>query len=372
MARRLPLPAALRYRGRVRIAFILLAHEAAGRVLRLARLLLAADPDCAVVIHYDLHSPKAEFARLEAAAADEPRLRLVRDRVACGWGQFGLVDGPVRAMRLIREQGIACDREMLLSGSCLPVRPLAQLRRFLAERPEAEFIQCRDESWILGGLRRDRWLYHHVWNEQRHRWLFRRSHELQRALGLKRRLPEGLAPRFGSQWWCLTRETCEAILDHIARRPADYAFFRTVWVPDEMCLQTLVGALVPAERIADCTLTFYQFSNYGKPLVFYDDHADYLTSLDYFFARKIAPEAEGLWRLLAAGAAAADDGAPIERIGAPDHRYAAAMRARGLLNRAGRLFAEDEAAAQGPGWLGPVPPPALAPPATAGRREGAG
>lgn len=343
------MPGRLRYRETVRIAFILLAHEEAGRVLGLARLLLAADRDCAVVIHYDLNAPAAAFARLEAAAATEPRLHLVPDRVAGGWGQFGLVEGVVRAMRLIRDCGLACEREMLLSGACLPVRPLAQLKRFLAERPAAEFIQCRDESWILGGLRADRYLYRHVWNERRHRWLFRRSHEAQRALGLRRRFPEGLSPRFGSQWWCLTRETCEAVLAHIERRPGDYGFFRTVWIPDEMCIQTLVAALVPAARIADCTLTFYQFSNYGRPLTFYDDHAEFLAGLDYFFARKIAPEAEGLWRFFSERAAEGDDGAPLGGIGRPDHRYAIEMRARGLTNRAGRLYAPDEAAVHGPG-----------------------
>lgn len=336
----------------MRIAFILLAHEPAEHVLRLARLLVAADRDCQVVIHYDRNAPDAEFARLTAASTDESRIHCVPDRVACGWGQFGLVDGVVRAMRLIRDRDIPCDREMLISGSCLPVRPLAQLKRYLTELPEREFIQCQDERWILGGLREERWQYRHYFSHRTHPKLHHWALMLQRALGVKRRFPRGLAPRYGSQWWCLTRRTCDAVLNWIDKNPADYRFFRTVWIPDETCIQSIVHSLVPEFAIANHNLTFYTFSEWGKPVIYLDCHLDYLLGLNYFFARKIAPEASSLGRELAQRAAAPDDGVPLDDIGIPDEGYAVEVRRRWRAVRPGQLFSADQLAGQWPGPLG--------------------
>src|SRR5437764_1457319 len=80
-----------------------------------------------VVVHYDLNSPDAQFAELQRSFETRERAWLVRDRVACGWGLFGLVDGVVRALRVLREHNVACDYVYLLSGSCMPTKPLATL-----------------------------------------------------------------------------------------------------------------------------------------------------------------------------------------------------------------------------------------------------
>ena len=58
-----------------------------------------------------------------------------------------------------------------------------------------------------------------------------------------------------------------------------------------MVFQTYVHALVPQEAIAGFGLTHFQFTNRGKPVVFHDDHADYVRSLERFFVRKVSPEA---------------------------------------------------------------------------------
>ena len=42
--------------------------------------------------------------------------------------------------------------------------------------------------------------------------LFDKYVALQRALGYKRRIPNGIVPHMGSQWWCLTRQTLSAVL----------------------------------------------------------------------------------------------------------------------------------------------------------------
>ena len=158
-------------------------------------------------------------------------------------------------------------------------------------------IECVDFStgdWIKTGLKEERLIYRHYFNERSRKHLFYAALELQKRLGLRRAIPEGLRIMIGSQWWCLRRGTAEAILDFLRRRPDVTRFFRTTWIPDETFFQTLVWHLVPEEEIVLRTPTFLMFSDYGMPVTFYNDHYDLLMGQEALFARKISPEAQEL------------------------------------------------------------------------------
>lgn len=140
-------------------------------------------------------------------------------------------------------------------------------------------------------MKEERLIYRHYFNERNHKTIFYQSYNLQRKLGLTRKIPEDLEIQIGSQWWCLRRRTIEAILDFLKKRPDVKRFFSTTWIPDETFFQTLVRHLVPEDEIECRTLTFLMFSDYGMPVTFYNDHFDLLLSQDFLFARKISPEA---------------------------------------------------------------------------------
>jgi flavorubredoxin len=107
-----------------KITFIILAHENADHVADLANLLTEWDPHANAVIHYDLNAPAKQFERLKGRVADSKKIFLVKDRLKCGWGNFSLVDAVVRALRVIRREKLNPDRVMLISGACMPLRPL--------------------------------------------------------------------------------------------------------------------------------------------------------------------------------------------------------------------------------------------------------
>ena len=283
------------------LAFVLIAHEPADVVGQSIDMLLAADAMGTVVVHYDRNSPKNAFDALKGKYGGHDRVLLVEDRVRCGWGQFGLVEGTIRALRLLRERRVSYTHAYLVSCSCWPLRPLAELRQFLDRQAGVDFIESHDETWMTGGLREERYTRHHPFSFTRQRWLFEASVALQRKLGIRRRIPSGLKPRYGSQWWCLRRETVEKVLDWIEGNPAAYRFYRTVWIPDETFFQTILHALgeTPA---AGYIPTLYTFNAHGKPIVFYDDHLDWLQKQPHFFARKVAQSAEHCRRTLLARA----------------------------------------------------------------------
>ncbi len=337
------------------VAYILLAHESAAQVGGVADVLAGADPTCHVVVHYDANAPATEWDKLQRRYSDSQRIHLVKDRVRCGWGEFGLVDGVVRALRLIREKGIDHSHAYLISGSCMPVRPLAQLNSFLDGNPDTDFIQSHDKSWILDGLREERYEYRFWFNFQSQKWLFRRALDVQRLLKIKRKFPKGLEPRFGSQWWCLTRETCAKVLEWIDGNPKAYAFFRDMWIPDECFFQTVVYHVADHARIRDRLLSYYQFNLHGKPLVFHDGHEEHLQRMSYFFARKISPRAHKLRQALAETAArpvdANDTAFAGPPVGFPFSRLVAQQNA---FARPGQIYCEEQINGGLPAILGAV------------------
>ena len=326
----------------VRLSFLILAHDRPAQAAELARTLVEAARDATAYIHFDVRARPTDFAALETAVAGEPRIRLVAKRAAGAWGSFGLVEAPLNALAQIEADGVEPDYVMLLSGACLPCRPVASLERFLTERDGGEFIESEDESWITGGWRAERWRYWHWFDHKTQRPLEWLSARIQKYAGIRRTFPAGLDPRFGSQWWTLSWPVLQAILADIRRQPKRLDFFRTVWIPDEIVFQTYVNALVPREAIAGFALTHFQFTNRGKPIVFHDDHADYVRTLGRFFVRKVSPEATRLRAACLAQAAAPDDG---RELGSPHARredYKLKVAAQTHYPKPGQLFYRDQ------------------------------
>ncbi|WBF19552.1 beta-1,6-N-acetylglucosaminyltransferase [Halomonas elongata] len=265
----------------VTITFIVLCHDSAERVIDLVRQLLTEDPECQVIIHLDKKSPKTIFQKLALALDGEPRCHLMRNRVRCGWGQWGLVEAPLRALRYALEQTDVSDYFYLISEYCRPVRPLSELREFLTAYQGTDFIECETSDWIKGGIREDRYLYRHYLDKRKypklHRWMYR----AQKYLKLKRPMPKDFEVRFGSQWWCLSKDTVFKLFDD-CKRERRYKRLRTAWVPDECYFQTIVYHEF-SETVSDRSLTYVRFDREGR--------ASNLNYQDFvpdgcFFARK--------------------------------------------------------------------------------------
>lgn len=322
-----------------KIAFVVLAHHLPEQAAELARCLVTSAADAQVWIHWDLNASSDVPVELDALARADGRIRMVRNRVKCEWGKFGLVEAPVNALTEIRYSGFAPDIAILLSGSCLPCRPIAELERFLVERPGMDFIEDHDDSWMIDGWRKERWQYRHWFQHQRHPHLEHWNYKIQKALRLKRRFPKCLEPRFGSQWWALSWATVEAVLDDIADDPNTFRFFKDVWIPDEVVLQSYVHKL---GRPAGFNLTHFQFTDRGKPVVYYDDHLDFVPTLESFFARKVAAQAHLLRKRLLGIAAAADTGRDLGATGRRGDDYLLTVQAQSLYPQPGHMFYRDQ------------------------------
>lgn len=317
----------------VKIAFLLLCHKDPDRVIELART-LAGGGD-AVVIHFDGRSPDDAYFRIREALGDLDSIAFTDRRIRCGWGEWSLVEATLASVSTAFTAFPDVTHAYMISAACQPVSSAAALRQVLARgRDHIEAVDFFTSGWIRTGLKRERLVYRHWFNERSQKALFYRSMDLQRRLGLEKRIPGDLRIMIGSQWWCLRRGTLERILALIEERPDIPRFFRTSWVPDETFFQTLVRHLVPDHEVENRSPTLSMFSDYGMPVTFYDDQFGFLIAQDAFFARKISPEAGRLRTALAQRWRSDDPLRQVSREGRAVHRY---LTGRG---RFGKRFGE--------------------------------
>ena len=281
-----------------KIAFILLCHKNPEAIVQQAQQLTAVGDY--ISIHFDASASKDDYQVIREALADNPNVTFAKKRIKCGWGEWSLVQATLYAIESAVDAFPRATHFYMVSGDCMAIKSAKYAKEFLDGR-DVDYIESFDffeSDWIKTGMKEERLIYRHWFNERVHKRLFYWSFWFQRWAGLKRAIPDDIQVQIGSQWWCLRRRTIEWILDFTRQRKDVMKFFSTTWIPDETFFQTLVRHLIPAKEIDTRTLTFLMFTDYGMPVTFYNDHFDMLLAQDSLFARKISPEAVDLKKRL--------------------------------------------------------------------------
>lgn len=167
-----------------RIGFVLLVHKDPEGVIAQARRLTAAGDY--VSIHFDARGSAADFRAIRTALADQPSVTFARRRVKCGWGEWSLVAATLQALRAAVDAFPLATHFYMLSGDCLPVKS-AEYAHDLLDGDDCDYIESFDffdSDWIKTGIKAERLIYRHWFNERRQKSLFYASLALQRRLGL--------------------------------------------------------------------------------------------------------------------------------------------------------------------------------------------
>ncbi|MBR9842879.1 MAG: beta-1,6-N-acetylglucosaminyltransferase [Rhodobacteraceae bacterium] len=274
-----------------KIAFILLCHKDPEAIVKQAQMLTSRGDY--IAIHFDARAKREAFDSIREGLKDNPNVVYAKKRIKCGWGEWSLVQATLYAVEAAAEAFPRATHFYMLSGDCQPIKTAEYIHDYL-DNNDCDWIESFDffeSDWIKTGMKGDRLIYRHWFNERTQKWRFYTTYNFQKRFGLTRDIPADIQVQIGSQWWCLRRETMEKVLDFTRERKDVMRFFRTTWIPDETFFQTIVRHLVPEQEIRTRTLTFLMFTDYGMPLTFYNDHYDLLLSQDYLFARKVSPEA---------------------------------------------------------------------------------
>jgi hypothetical protein len=247
---------------------VLCATERQEVVRQLLRALGRGDD---VFVHHDFSKqPVFDLAGTGA--------HVIADPVVTGWGTAGFCGAIFHLLRTALRQS-DFDYLQLLSGNCLPLKPIAALKAHLErsdtaihaelialDRDERAMLShghrayCRDGRPLAGLLRRSRRWYlgpNPVTRQQANlgiedrsvpatrlqpiAWAGRQIHRAARA-GLLDRHPfgPGFAAYIGSTWFCLRRDACEYLVAQ-EHSHAALPYLLELHACDEILFPTLLG-----------------------------------------------------------------------------------------------------------------------------------
>jgi hypothetical protein len=255
----------------VKIAYLILAHSQPQHLRRLIRAVCM--PRARAFVHIDAKSDIGQFAEVCGSGAT-----LCSERVAVYWGEFSLVEATLALLRTAMWHEWEFDYFVLLSGADYPLCPAAYIEHFFARHAGREFINLvampsERASKPLSRLTDYRVRSGNPWTlptrvarrTLQHLRLLPNQRDFHRAFG-------ELKPYAGSQWWALSREACQHVLNFVERERAVVDFFRNTWFPDEMLFQTILGNSIFRRRVAR-NVTYTDWGQGGAhPGVLHDGH----------------------------------------------------------------------------------------------------
>jgi len=227
---------------RPHIAYLITAHNHPEHLARMVNAL-----DCsgsAFFIHVD---KKIDAAPFETRLQAKSNVFFVPDRINATWMGFSLVSVSLRLLEMAVRQGF--DYCSLLSGSDYPIKPNDFLFSFF-ERAQKEYIgfwKLEDRPSWLPKIR----YYYPIdaipirgWstNTEKAYWrrfFWGRYFKYQKFIP-QRQFLTGMVPFGGPDWWSLSYECANYVLNYVHENPAYTSFYKYTQSPGELFFQTII------------------------------------------------------------------------------------------------------------------------------------
>jgi len=269
------------------VAFLILAHTRPTQVARLVKSLPATSP---VVVHFDARADPVDWNVLTCLLSNRPNTWFSRRR-ACFWGTFSLVKATIEMMKTLAATKTYYDRVTLLSGTDYPILGEDHLLNKLAEAPAAEHLEC------FALEQPNRWDANTVPFRTEDLYGIFHVNYRSRFVALYRRVPRpiGLPLYGGTQWWSLTRDCAEYVLEFIGNNPRFVSFFRHCRTPDEVFFQTILAHSPFRDAVTgrDLTLAYWDRPPPRPSTITLSDLPALLSCRDKLFARKFDLDSHG-------------------------------------------------------------------------------
>lgn len=268
----------------MKLAFVILAHKHPEQILRLVKSLNSEEN------HFFIHIDKraeSVFVETQKLFVSIPNVFLVDQRYACRWGQFSIVNATLSCLRQLCSTQKSYDYVFLISGQDYPIKPLSEVKRFLEKNWSQQFIEAfpmaEPNKWTEAGGP-----YQAMTRVSNWHFFLRSRHFL---LPLPRKIPNSLVPYGGSQWWALTGDCVQWVVNYLNTNPGVVNYFKYTFIPDESFFQTLVCNSPFKEAVANRNLTYIDWENPNPtpPRVMTVEDIVALRNSNLLMARKFEP-----------------------------------------------------------------------------------
>ena len=285
----------------MQVAYLILAHHQPLQLFRLVKALSAEGNY--FYIHLDARADLREF---EFIQEQFEKVVFIKQREACFWGQFSLVQA---TLNLIKATGEKYDYSILLSAQDYPIKNNSEINQFLHDNMGKSFINykmlpCKEVNERQNGAYRFNRL--HVFDGLSSHKVFPPYSKKKLFNGLfnawanwygkrKRPVPNNMTVYWGHQWWILHNDAIKDI-NKIVSDEKIIDFFKNTWIADEMFFQTiLLNSTDSIKRnLVDNNYKFTHWEIDGDrtfhPSVLNEKHFSELRDSDCLFARKFSDE----------------------------------------------------------------------------------
>lgn len=225
-----------------RIAYILSAYKDAPH---LAHLVTALDDSADFYIHIDL---KADIHPFKELLGDKMTF-IPRHWVS--WGGWEQVEYQKELLAAVLHSGIEYTRVVCLSGQDYPLWTNQEIHQYFDEHHETEFIVGMNLTHCAQADQRSKIVNYHFFRDLRWRnnwWknkLIVASRNLIKGFPIRKQPTTLLENKkvdvfFGSDYWAITLPCARYIYEKLCTEKEMIHYFKTSFVPSELCIQTLV------------------------------------------------------------------------------------------------------------------------------------
>jgi hypothetical protein len=222
-------------------AYIIMAHRYPEQLYRLIDRL--NDGHSTFFIHIDKAADLSPFQ----IVADFGSIVHFVERIESKWGSFACMQASLNGLKAVKDSGKDFDQVLLLSGQDYPIKSNEDIDAFFESSPHSIFLDFfpipNYEKWPGsdrgGWYRVDKYYIGLKWYE----FFVSKSLNLLSTYVpfLRRKMPKGMKPFTGSQWWSMDMYGLNYILDYELAHPGYRAFHQYTFAPDELYIQMILA-----------------------------------------------------------------------------------------------------------------------------------
>ncbi|MDR1881699.1 MAG: beta-1,6-N-acetylglucosaminyltransferase [Prevotella sp.] len=275
----------------MKICYLILAHDNFSHLDRLIDAL--DDKDSVFRIHIDKKARQDYFPRHGNA-------KVIPEHIDVNWGGFSMVEATLALMKHGVEYLPGTDYFILISGVDYPVRPKEFLYKQLEKKKE--YMDIAPVPVLFKPV--ERYEYYYFDYDRRNPKYYNPKFLVEilfKKLRIKRKAPFRIYA--GAQWFALTCECVQYILEAAGEDRRYAGFFRHTLVPDEAFFQTIIGNSPFLQNVA-ASLTYTDWEVAVPPAIIEERHIEFLKDHigfndEYgqrfpYFARKFNDDSEKL------------------------------------------------------------------------------
>jgi hypothetical protein len=261
----------------MKLAHLIIAHHNPQMLERLVRRLKHTDAD--IFIQLDKKTDIVGFRYIE----DNGYATFVSNRVNITPGCYSFVQATINGINEILKNGENYSHINLLSSQDYPLKPVVEIHNFLFANADKTFMHTFQipGEWKEGLERLNRYSLCDL-------DLPLRSglESITNTLLPKRKMPYQLTPYGRSQWFTITPQCAEYVINCLLQKPALKQFFKYTKGVDEIFFQTILMNSGLNKTIVNNNLRYIELDSLDQHAVLTRADAGKLTSSGKFFARK--------------------------------------------------------------------------------------